>query len=258
MYGLPQSEGGEGGKVIKSGDLSSELLRRVTLPVTSKKFMPTSGEHMTYDEVKILEWWIMEGASYDGLLTDLTITPSVQSSLLRLFGLDMTPRPWLEKMHVDMITQETKDKLTAQGWKVEQLAATKGWLEVSMNGESISDEQLSVLAVAKDQITWLELENVGLTDAQLQQIGELHHLTRLRLQYNDITDEGIYHLANLNRLESLNLVKTNVTEKAIETIAGLPSLKSLYLWQSKTDIAKAKELRGSYEHVDIDLGAEIL
>lgn len=251
------SEGGQGGKIIASGDLSSELLRRVTLPVTSKKFMPTSGEHMTYDEVKILEWWIMEGASYDGYITDMTVTPSVQTSLKRLFGLDMTPRPWLEKMKVPVMADEILAEISGQGWKVQQLAANQGWVEVSIETDKVSDAQLQSLLKARDQITWLELKGVGLEDEQLAIISDLHHLTRLRLQHNDITDQGVQQLQGLNRLESLNLVNTSVTEKSIEQVESFPSLRSLYLWQSKADIAKAKDLRASYPSVDIDLGAEI-
>ncbi len=199
------SEGGEGGKVIVPGDLSSELLRRVTLPVTSKKFMPTSGENMSYDEVKLLEWWIMEGADYEGYIGDFKITTSVQNSLLRLYGLDMTPRPWLEKKQVAFVSDEIKKNLEEVGWTMSQLSSSQGWLEVEMDGDNITDAQLESLLVAKEQITWLQVKNIGLTDAQLSIIGGLTHLTRLRIQYNPITDQGIQHLLNLDRLESLNL-----------------------------------------------------
>jgi len=82
------SQGGDHGVVIAAGDLSSELFSRVTLPVSSSKFMPSSGLPMSYHEVKLLEWWIYNGADFTSSVSDLEMTPSVLSTLTSHYHLD--------------------------------------------------------------------------------------------------------------------------------------------------------------------------
>ena len=63
-------KGGENGEVILPGKAhDSELFVRVTLPQKSKKFMPPKGEPLTYSELKIMEWWVASGASFDASLS---------------------------------------------------------------------------------------------------------------------------------------------------------------------------------------------
>ena len=56
--------GGENGDVVVSGKpLKSEMLRRITLNPSSSKYMPPSGTPMSYNEIKLLEYWIRSGLS---------------------------------------------------------------------------------------------------------------------------------------------------------------------------------------------------
>jgi uncharacterized membrane protein len=59
-------EGGEDGAVIAPGNpLGSELYRRVILPPTAKGAMPSKQKKppLTAHELRLIEWWISEGAS---------------------------------------------------------------------------------------------------------------------------------------------------------------------------------------------------
>ena len=82
--------GGDTGPAIIAGDINSELIRRVTLPVSSSKFMPSSGTMMTYHEIKLLEWWIEEGADPTAKANEVSTDISVQRTILDLFGLDLS------------------------------------------------------------------------------------------------------------------------------------------------------------------------
>ena len=67
--------GGDGGAVLVAGNaLESELFRRVTLPFSSAKFMPPKGDPMTYDEIKIMEWWLQQDASFEKRVSDTEVT----------------------------------------------------------------------------------------------------------------------------------------------------------------------------------------
>ncbi|MCC6286989.1 MAG: DUF1549 domain-containing protein [Chitinophagaceae bacterium] len=58
-------KGGEHGKVIVPGDVhKSELLRRIKLPRSDKKSMPTKGKGLTKEEIAVIEYWIKQGAPW--------------------------------------------------------------------------------------------------------------------------------------------------------------------------------------------------
>jgi len=249
------TKGGDGGPVIVGGDISSELLRRVTLPVSSAKFMPTSGMGLTYHEIKILEWWIAEGAEYDVLIKDIPLSPSVQSTLLGTYGLDMTPRPWIEKKAVAFLDSLTFEEMRSTGLKVNQLAQNNGWIEVSLPyGEKVEQVQLESLSKAAQQITWLNLSNSGLTDQHMSYIGALPHLTRLRVHGNDITTSGVTSLSNLKHLESLNITNTQVDDAFLEALPSFPALKKLYVWQSNITPESISDALTSHPNIDVEAG----
>jgi len=82
-------KGGDNGQVVIARDISSEIIHRVTLPPSSSKYMPTSGTNMTYQEIKLLEWWIAEGANYDIKANQIQTDPSIQATIQDLFGLSL-------------------------------------------------------------------------------------------------------------------------------------------------------------------------
>src|SRR5690606_2871276 len=129
--------------------------------------------------------------------------------------------------------EATKTALEEAGFSVQLLAANSNFVEISpaVVQAQVSSDQIKALAAGRDQITWLNLGGTGVTDQDLETIGQLHLLTRLRLEKNKITDAAITHLTGLEHLESLNLYGTEVTDACLDQLAGLPALKKLYLWQ---------------------------
>lgn len=74
-------KGGEDGPVIQVGHPEkSELIRRITLPTGHKEAMPTKGKRLSEQEVKILEYWIKQGAPW----------PNVEKSIYRVA--ELAPR----------------------------------------------------------------------------------------------------------------------------------------------------------------------
>ena len=63
-------EGGDHGEVFVAGNSrESNLVKRVTLDQSSKKFMPPKGIPLNYTKIRLLEWWIDQGASFSNSLS---------------------------------------------------------------------------------------------------------------------------------------------------------------------------------------------
>lgn len=250
-------EGGEHGGVIAAGDaLGSELVRRVTINPSSVKYMPTKGTPMTYTEVEILSWWIDSGADSSLHLTDNEVPEHIKALLLRDYELDTRPKPYVERAQTSPIATEARQALEGAGFSINVLAANSNFVEIgpqNIRGQ-VSSEQIAQLPQAKEQITWLNLGNAGLTDDDLKPLGELKELTRLRLENNDITDAGLSQLEKLPHLESLNLYGTAITDASLDVIAKMPSLKRVYLWQTEVTPEGIESLRSRRPGLMIDVG----
>lgn len=248
-------EGGDGGEVLVPGkSFESELFRRVTLPQSSKKFMPPKGDPLTYSELKILEWWVESGAAYDATLTTNEVPEEIQALLLRDFDVDSEPKPYYEMVKVPMLAQTEIDKIIESGFSARILSNENYFLQVKPTTKTVTKEQLESLLAAKEQITWLYLGDRGVTDEMLGTIGQLTNVTRLRLQNNSITDAGLKNLKALTHLESLNLYGNAITDESISLIQEMTSLKRVYLWQTEVSDASVEELRKARPDMDVQLG----
>ncbi len=230
-------EGGENGQALTPGDPHESLLfNRVTLPQNNKKFMPPSGEALSYGELKVMEWWITNGAEFNLKLSDAEIPEEVVKILLRDYGVDASPKAIYDRLTAPKLSVDTIGKIVAAGFKITPLSADHPLFEVGYALEILKEKSIEALLFAKEQITWLDLGAKGVTDESLIVINELKNLTRLNLENNPITDEGIAQLQKLVYLESLNLYGTSITDLSLKTIQKLPALQRVYLW--RTDVTQ--------------------
>ena len=249
--------GGDYGDVLAAGSpLESELFRRITLPQSSRKFMPPTGDPLTYSELKLLEWWIENGAVFEKRLLEDEVPPQIHALLLRDYGIDTHPKPYYETVTVPLLSEEAFNRIKQAGFTVRPLANESHFLEVTSNLNSVKMEQLETLSEARDQITWLELGNRDITDEMLIMIGKFTNLTRLRLEKNPITDKGIAHLDSLVHLESLNLYDTDITHEVLRNLAKFPALKKLYLWQTEVNPEAVEELQKTRPDLEVILGSQ--
>ncbi|PHN08520.1 DUF2231 domain-containing protein [Flavilitoribacter nigricans] len=250
-------EGGEHGSVIEpEAPLSSEIVRRVTIDPSSVKYMPTKGTPLTFTEINLLSWWIDIGADSSQRLTEVEVPESIKALLLRDYKLDTRPKPYVETANTKPLAEATRTALEEAGFSVQMLASNSNFVEVGPKvvRSEVSSEQVKSLLEAKDQITWINFGEAGLKDSDLEVIGQLPQLTRLRVEKNKITDAGVAHLKGLTHLESLNLYGTEVTDASVDVIAGLPALKKVYLWQSQISQEGVEALRSKRPDLMIDTG----
>lgn len=245
--------GGDNGSVIDiKSPLESELLNRVTLPKGHKKFMPPKGEVLTFGEIQLLEWWMKSGAdSISKFSTVPDLDKKIIWTLMRDYGLDFHAKPYYEKVKVEKLTAETLNELRAHNFDVDFMGEQSNMISLTFKGKSISDDQISKLLLATDQITWLKLSNCKLNDEQLTIVSSLPNLTRLNIHSNRITDAGVKHLSAQAHLISLNLYNNSISNLSLKHLTGIKSLKRLYVWKTDITVSEIEKLANNQSQLEI-------
>ncbi|MEX0288958.1 MAG: c-type cytochrome domain-containing protein [Flavobacteriaceae bacterium] len=245
-------EGGENGPVVAPGNTQeSELFRRVTLSQKNEKFMPPKGEPLTYNEIKVLEWWINNGGDVAKPLPEHEIGPQMQTVLLKLYGLDTAPKPWYESVRIEAADSLELVNLEQAGFTVKTLGQENPLLDVKYSGEDLSQEQLAKLEAVSEHITWLSLAKTNVEDDWLATVGKFPNLTRLQLEKTAISDAGLTHISKLEHLEALNLYGTKITDAGLEALKIMPALRRVYLWGTSVSSAAASQLQEASEELEV-------
>lgn len=225
-------EGGdEGHTIVRGNALESGLFQRVTFPADHSKFMPPRGDPLTYSEVRILEWWINQGASFESSLTSLEVPKDLSDLLREDYGLDLRPRPFYETTKIEPVAADVLEKMRAGGFKVNELSEGNNYLRVKVDVE-VNPDAFKSLIPASDQIVILDCSGSDVTDQDLEWVGNLTNLYSLDLGNTQITDNGLAYLKALDRLVILNLYGTDISDRGLISIRSLPDLKKIYLWQT--------------------------
>ncbi|NNE78238.1 MAG: hypothetical protein HKN31_14340 [Pricia sp.] len=247
--------GGDNESILSPGNIGeSELFRRITLPQKNIKFMPPTKDVLTYDEIKTVEWWIEQGASFDGTVTALEVTDNIKPVLLRRYGFDTEPNAWYETVQLKPLDSIQISNLKKSGFTVKSLGAKNPLLDVTYSGNNLTRERLAELETVKDHITWLSLAGTNVEDEWLAIVGELPNLTRLQLEKTGISDKGVAQLTGLKHLEALNLYRTNVSDACLPEIERIGSLERVYLWETKVNAQAAKAMQERNKALKVILG----
>ena len=226
--------GGQSGPVVVAGNPeSSELLKRIHLPLEDKRHMPPKGKApLTDDETAVLTWWIEAGAPKDGTLRTLKAPAEIRVVFLRTL-------PERERRAVEELQnrQASEYEATLTGLR----ASIPGSLRTITPGErdleftaaiagaGFGDAELQRLESVGNDLARLDLSRTGITDAGLKVLAKMPNLEHLDLRGTAVGDEGMRALAGLKNLETLSLYGTAVTDAGLEVLRGLPSLRRLYV-----------------------------
>ncbi|MEM9142673.1 MAG: c-type cytochrome domain-containing protein [Bacteroidota bacterium] len=247
--------GGQSGPALAMGNPGeSELFQRITLPQKSSKFMPPTPNVLTYDEIKVIEWWILQGASFEDPVSQMEVPETMKAVLLRRFGLDTEPRPWYETVQLPPLDSTEIVALQKNGFTVKSLGAENPLLDITYKGSDLTKDQLSQLEKVKDHITWLSLARTNVQDSWLNVVGQFPNLTRLQLEKTAISDQGIDYLCGLSHLEALNLYGTSVTDSCLPSLQKIKGLKRVYLWDTQVTASKAKTLEDDNNELKVIVG----
>lgn len=254
-------KGGEHGAVFKAGNAKeSELFIVVTLPREDDHAMPPEGkEPMTEDEVKLLGWWINEGADFKKKVSEMT----ANEEIAKILGVNGAPTNTIKESVPDILpTLQAKsaenaviESLRKLNIDINPIASASPFLQVKMN-QSLTDQQLDALQQIAEQITWLDLKRTNIADNQLVKLQNFKNLTQLRLELTAITDAGLKNLETLTNLQYLNLYGTKVSNAGLKSLGQFSHLRSVYLWQTNVTPEGARELQAIRPRLKIDLGLD--
>ena len=248
-------EEGETGTAVVRGSLSeSELIRRVTLPTSSIKFMPPNGEPLSYTELKVLQYWIVQGADSLARFDYSSMDTELARLVKRDYSLDFTPKPYYEKAKADSLPPQLLRELQAAGFRAKYLGGDNFFLDVGFEKDTLPVSGLSALNPVKDNITFLDLSNLVLTDSLLPGLTNFPNLTRLDLHATNVSDAAFEGFSAIEHLEVLNVYQTPVSGKGIESALESPSLRRVYLWQTSVSDEVADKLITAYPSVQFDRG----
>jgi uncharacterized membrane protein len=245
------------GQVIEPRDAhESKLFKRVTAASENEKFMPPSGLPLTFAEIRMIEWWIEEGAGSEVNVRSLEPDASIQAILTDKYNISFKKASFYETVEVDPLDDSLIEDIRSAGFNVSRIAAGSDLLDVSTFGKSsdISISQLTSLAAAKNNVVWLDLSSTNVGDEHLEVIGEMTNLTRLRLQNTGITTVGLQYLAGLEHLSSLNLYGTSIGNEAVNILAQLAALQKVYLWKTDIDDDAMALLKEKLKETEIIVG----
>lgn len=254
-------KGGENGPVFIPGNAdASEMIKRVHLPENDEKHMPPEGKtQLTDEQVKLLSWWIEEGASFDKKVAEVHVSDEVKAVLNALIAPD-ADKSEVQKLLASQI-RRADDKVLSQlqdeGVRISTLGEDVYWLQASVVKIQPDDSLVNHLSKVSEQITWLDLGETSVTDKELSSFGKFRNLTRLHLENTLVTDEGLRHLKDLSYLEYLNLYGTRVSDKGIQYLTGLKNLKKLYVWQTQVTKEGAALIKQSLPEVDVNHGEAV-
>lgn len=247
-------KGGDSGPVlVKDSPLESELFHRVTMNPQSRKFMPPKGIPMTYQEVRLLEYWIKEGLSFELPITDKQIPSDIKVIIEEHYQASTKKIPYVEQVTVDAAEEEMVQEVQTAGFKIQRLAANTNFMEASYVGE-LTKEKLQKLLAVQEQVTHLNLSDTDLKDDWMPLVGKFSNLTKLRLEKNDIGDQGIAPLKELSHLETVNLYGTKVTDQGLSVFKDMPNLQRIYLWQSSVTKDGVSDLTANRPNLLVDIG----
>lgn len=232
--GLGIMEGGDELPAVVPGKaLRSGIFQRVTLPQSHSKFMPPRGRPLDFNEIRLLEWWIGNGASFSGPVSDSELRDDIVWILQENYGLDTHPKPFFEREVIDAIPPSVLDEIYELGFRGGMLAEGNHFVKLKAVDRELAELDWQRIRALKGHLVMLDLGDTNVDDRTLQWVGDWKNLYKLDLNNTLVTDEGLENLVVLERLEILNLYGTRVSDRGVQVLKSLPALKKIFLWGSE-------------------------
>jgi hypothetical protein len=233
------------------------LSKRILLDPKEEKHMPPKGKpQLSEAEIKLINWWINEGANYTKLVKEVNQPENLKTTLLALqdSNKDIQNKTIPDKA-VNEGDANAINSLKTLGVLVIPVGLNSNYLSVNLSGnKKIKTKDLELLLKLKDQIVWVKAADLQLGDSLTSIIGQLYNTTLLHLNGSNVNDNNLNNLTKLNKLVSLNLTNTNITEKGVLALKNLVSLNNLFLFNTKIKSSAWKKLVASFAKTKLDSG----
>lgn len=241
-------KGGKHGPAVVPGNLKeSEMFRRISLDPAHEDYMPADGKTpLTKIEREIIRWWIEKAWAVDKkkiseLNNHKEIEPLIASSL-GLGGIPFEEITSVADQEINENIPQTLDmklveKLREKGLVVRVMFQKPVMLDVTLpprSGIKIKDIVNELSSVAKN-IIWLNLSDNGFTESDLEILGKMSNLEKLRLEKNPVSDGICNYLESHKYLEAINLNETKISEAGVKKLQQNKAIKRVYSWKAMND-----------------------
>lgn len=229
--------GGKSGKpsLVPGKAKESELYHRVTLPLPDEERMPPQEKKgLSEDELRLLRWWIEEGAQDD--MTWGAGPPGLEGQALAKRFLPHFYQQ--QKKHI-----RQAEELASLATKLEKLGAKlgviirpdetqKGFFTVAQTipPNTVDDETLMALQPYGHLFTKISLPGSEITDDGLFALRQMSSLQALYLPKTCLKGQGLAYLAELPQLKIINLSYSFLSDEGVLHLLELPALEKVYLF----------------------------
>jgi uncharacterized membrane protein len=249
--------GKEGKSVVPHNTQQSLISKRIFMPEGEEEHMPPKGKpQLSEAEVKVLDWWIKEGASFEKLVKNFNQTPEIKLALLTFQGsgnsTEVSATKNIPEKDVEKGSEESIALLKNSGILALPVATNSNYLLINLRGIDPSEKDLGAIKALKKQIVWFNASKIKNADALATIFQVFNEIRVLHLNKTNFSDNGMATLKNLEHLQMLNLANTNITEKGLENIKSLKELRKVYLFQSKVQFSKLK--MADFPKIRLDTG----
>lgn len=252
-------KGGDSGEVLQPGKMSqSELYARLILPEGHEKRMPPKGRTpITAEQIKLIGWWITEGASFTKQVNQVNQSPEIKTLLAKLEegGDEVGKSEYADLPEGSDLPEEFVRNLQAKGIKVLPVAVNSPYVAINaINYPEFSDKDLEELLQIKDNIVQLKLARTAITDAAMASVVKMPYLRKLHLEHTKLSDEGLNLLKGSKSLHYINLFGTGISDLGLAHLGQLQGLKQIYAYQTKVTTKGVEDLKAVEVALYVDSG----
>jgi uncharacterized membrane protein len=243
-------KGGKNADAVVPGKAEESLLYKYALlPLDDSLHMPPNGKmQLDQEEIKLIGWWINNGAQSDEKYVNLPKADSIHPIMLSKFQ----PKTGLDLIDISFADQAKIKDLNNPYRTVQQISATKPYIAVFLGSKKdFTAKDLTQLKGISDQIISIDMGNSEVNDDDLKNLTQFPHLRKLHLQNIAIGDEGVKQLRGLRYLDILNLSGTNISAKTLDEISGWKNLKKLYLYNTVVSEESVKSLKIAHPELEV-------
>lgn len=237
--------GGETGLAVVPGDLTRSLaITRVHLPLADEEHMPPANEpQLTDGEIRLLEWWITQGAPFEASIAELEPADELADAIDLVTADLLAALERVPEQEDDVLSDEEVAALrepyatalealmTEYAGKIRYISAQSEFVQVTCFQETWTDAEVQSLAPIAPIIKKVNLPASQLTAASAEVLNLMVGLEVLNLPESEI-EEGFLAALSLPGLQRLNLFETAITDSDAANLARMNNLDSLYLGRS--------------------------
>ena len=133
-------KGGRSGNLLnQSNPRKSLLFKRINLPTHEIKFMPPDGEPVSFNEKKLLLWWIENLEESEEGIQPGVVSTEIKFILNQLYGLDLREKNWNERIDVPKLEVTVLEKFDPTIFEIKHLSSHQKFVTAKFLKKNITE-----------------------------------------------------------------------------------------------------------------------